>query len=280
MEPNELVTMFLVEATTAAKYLHQRYYLYLSLDEIKSECHYGLVMAARNWENYCSGHGYSPTALEYFAAYARRRMRGAVIDKLRGMDTLSRSERKAYQANPEAGLAPNRMMPLSWDANAPATREATMITDYYSLANKVAGPYSTAAEVRVKLAARAASAVYLSLPEAQRLALAGYELCPRNRNKFTIPPEEWGLSTGVYGYARCAGYAILINTAEFFEAHPNLEAPPRATSSLNPEKALRLAEAYGLESAEQLYSCYAEMLIVDSDVLARAVKRAYPFRKV
>lgn len=65
----------------------------LELGEMVSLAYYGLTMAAARWEEYCATHRYSPAALEFFRAYALRRIRGAMLDAMRSSDWVTRSTR-------------------------------------------------------------------------------------------------------------------------------------------------------------------------------------------
>jgi RNA polymerase sigma factor for flagellar operon FliA len=75
----------------------------LDRDELQSLGYMGLVMAAERWERYCAEHGYSPGAMEYFAAYALRRVRGSILDALRSQDWVTRSVRSKAKAIRAAG---------------------------------------------------------------------------------------------------------------------------------------------------------------------------------
>jgi RNA polymerase sigma factor FliA len=75
----------------------------LDRDELQSLAYTGLVMAANRWETYCEANGYSPDATQFFAAYALRRMRGAMLDAMRSSDWVTRSVRSRAKALREAG---------------------------------------------------------------------------------------------------------------------------------------------------------------------------------
>lgn len=75
----------------------------LDREELQSLAYLGLVMAAERWERYCAEHGYSPDATEYFAAYALRRLRGAMLDAMRSQDWVTRSVRSRAKAIRAAG---------------------------------------------------------------------------------------------------------------------------------------------------------------------------------
>jgi RNA polymerase sigma factor for flagellar operon FliA len=75
----------------------------LDRDELTSLAYTGLAMAASMWGPYCERRGFSPQAYQYFAAYALRRMRGAILDYQRSVDYVSRSVRSRAKAITEAG---------------------------------------------------------------------------------------------------------------------------------------------------------------------------------
>jgi RNA polymerase sigma factor FliA len=64
--------------------------------ELESIAFEGLMQAANKWESYCAGNGYNPLGdgLKYFGAYASKRMNGAILDHLRGVDWVTRSTRQ------------------------------------------------------------------------------------------------------------------------------------------------------------------------------------------
>jgi len=65
----------------------------LDRDELVALGYAGLAMAASAWPGYCERNGFDPQAYQYFAAYARRRMKGAMLDAMRTSDWVSRSVR-------------------------------------------------------------------------------------------------------------------------------------------------------------------------------------------
>lgn len=75
----------------------------LDLDDLTSLAYTGLMMAAARWPTYCSSNGYSPLATNYFAAYALRRIRGAMLDAMRSADWVTRSMRAKAKALRDAG---------------------------------------------------------------------------------------------------------------------------------------------------------------------------------
>lgn len=75
----------------------------MELDELVSLANAGLWQAATAWDGYCEKHGYSPDATQFFAAYASRRMHGAMLDAMRSADWASRSARSRAKLLREVG---------------------------------------------------------------------------------------------------------------------------------------------------------------------------------
>jgi RNA polymerase sigma factor for flagellar operon FliA len=67
----------------------------LDREELISIAYEGLLDAGRKWAGYCERNGYDPArAVDgYFAAYASRRMKGAILDHMRALDWVPRSVR-------------------------------------------------------------------------------------------------------------------------------------------------------------------------------------------
>lgn len=76
----------------------------LDFDELKSIAGCALVDAAERWPVYCAKNGYDEAALEYFVAYAKRRMQGAIRDSLRTNDWVKRQARSNAKRLQMAGL--------------------------------------------------------------------------------------------------------------------------------------------------------------------------------
>lgn len=70
----------------------------LDREELVALAYAGLAMAAAAWPEYCDRNKFDPKAYQYFAAYARRRMKGAILDALRSQDWVSRSVRNRAKA--------------------------------------------------------------------------------------------------------------------------------------------------------------------------------------
>jgi len=99
----ELTGELIPQARAEAYKVWQRAPHVLELDELHSLALTGLASAAARWETYCAEQGHDPTRYEYFAAYALRRMRGAMLDWLRSQDWVTRSARTRAKALREAG---------------------------------------------------------------------------------------------------------------------------------------------------------------------------------
>ena len=92
----------------------------LDLDDLTSLAYAGLVMAAARWPAYCAerdfhpGCGQVPCAdpancgTRYFAAYALRRIKGAMLDAMRSADHVTRSMRSRAKAIAEADAGHGR----------------------------------------------------------------------------------------------------------------------------------------------------------------------------
>jgi RNA polymerase sigma factor FliA len=102
-EIDRLVTGLLPQARTEAWKAFQRAPQQLDREELVSLAYTGLAMAAAMWPDYCARNGYDPHAYNFFAAYALRRMRGAILDYQRQADWVSRSVRTRAKAIREAG---------------------------------------------------------------------------------------------------------------------------------------------------------------------------------
>lgn len=102
-EIEKLVEDLMPQARSEAWRRWQRAPQQLDRGELESLACLGLVMAGARWEAYCAERGYSPGATQYFAAYALRRMKGAIVDYLRSVDWVTRSGRANARALQEAG---------------------------------------------------------------------------------------------------------------------------------------------------------------------------------
>jgi RNA polymerase sigma factor FliA len=99
-----LVIEMMPQAKSEAWKIYQTAPHALSLDELTSLAYTGLVMAGARWPVYCASRGYDPKAVNYFAAYSLRRIRGAMLDAMRSADWVTRSMRSRAKALREAGL--------------------------------------------------------------------------------------------------------------------------------------------------------------------------------
>jgi RNA polymerase sigma factor FliA len=102
-EIERLVENLMPQARSEAWRRYQAAPQQLDLDELVSLASTGLAMAGARWERYCSENDYDPGATQYFAAYALRRMRGAMLDYMRSADWVTRSVRSRAKALRQAG---------------------------------------------------------------------------------------------------------------------------------------------------------------------------------
>lgn len=100
-EQSALVESHLSVAESAAVKMYRRAPNALNLDDLKGAAYLGLVMAAQRWETYCDDNQYDPGATHYFKAYASRRCAGAILDSLRKLDWVPRSEREKHKRMPD-----------------------------------------------------------------------------------------------------------------------------------------------------------------------------------
>ncbi len=75
----------------------------LELDELHALALSGLAHAAARWESYCAMKGFDPRAVNFFGAYALRRMRGSMLDAMRQQDWVTRSARTKQKRIRDAG---------------------------------------------------------------------------------------------------------------------------------------------------------------------------------
>jgi RNA polymerase sigma factor for flagellar operon FliA len=98
-----LVAGLVPQARSEAYKVWQRAPHALEMDELESLALSGLAAAGARWPAYCAEKGHDPGALEYFAAYALRRMRGSMLDWLRSQDWVTRSARTRAKLLRDAG---------------------------------------------------------------------------------------------------------------------------------------------------------------------------------
>lgn len=79
----------------------------LDLDDLRSLAYMGLVEAAERWAAYCASRGYDPEATQFFVVYARPRIAGSILDKLRSDDWATRALREKSKRLREAGSDEN-----------------------------------------------------------------------------------------------------------------------------------------------------------------------------
>lgn len=100
---SELVAGLVPQARSEAYKVWQRAPHALEMDELESLALSGLAAAGARWPVYCAEKGHDPAALEYFVAYALRRMRGSMMDWLRQQDWVTRSARTRAKLLRDAG---------------------------------------------------------------------------------------------------------------------------------------------------------------------------------
>lgn len=98
-----LIPQLIPQAKALAWRAFQRAPHVLDREELESIAYLGLMDAANKWTDYCARRGYSPEAVQYFGAYAGRRMNGSILDFLRGEDWVTRSTRQRAKRLMEAG---------------------------------------------------------------------------------------------------------------------------------------------------------------------------------
>jgi RNA polymerase sigma factor (sigma-70 family) len=113
-EIEHLVTELLPQARSEARKAWRRAPA-LDREELVSLAYTGLAMAASAWSGYCERNGFDVSCgtwpcqrpdicgTRFFAAYALRRMRGAILDYQRQADWVSRSVRTRARAIRDAG---------------------------------------------------------------------------------------------------------------------------------------------------------------------------------
>jgi len=91
----ELVEKLVPQAKAIAYRRYQKAPHILERDELEGIALDGLMDAAHKWPGYCAKNSFDPAdaVKGYFAAYAIRRMNGAILDYLRSLDWVPRSVR-------------------------------------------------------------------------------------------------------------------------------------------------------------------------------------------
>lgn len=67
-----------------------------AFEEMESEAAKALTECGKRWEAYCEENSYDPSRLDYFQAFAMRRMKGSIIDMWRRESPLVRSDIDFY----------------------------------------------------------------------------------------------------------------------------------------------------------------------------------------
>ena len=78
---------------------YYRYYPVIAKEDIESLLLYTLVAGADRWPDYCQNRGFNPNDVQFFPAYITRRLKGAVMDELRALDSVRRKQRNALKAD-------------------------------------------------------------------------------------------------------------------------------------------------------------------------------------
>lgn len=99
----ELVLQLIPQAKSEAWRAFSKAPHALDRDELEAIALQGLVQAASMWGDYCKRNHFDPGAVQYFGAYASRRMRGSILDYLRSVDWVPRNTRQRVKALQAAG---------------------------------------------------------------------------------------------------------------------------------------------------------------------------------
>lgn len=157
----------------------------LELEELHAIALSGLAHARARWREYCAKAGHDENAVNYFGAYAMRRMRGAILDAMRANDWVTRSARaKAKQlrdAGQDQGLTETELAAatgltareIRGTAAAVAARPVSIDAEPHDVADAT----DVEGQAVVSSVLTAATVVIADLPETARqiLALRYYE---------------------------------------------------------------------------------------------------------
>jgi RNA polymerase sigma factor for flagellar operon FliA len=94
---------FMPQVRAEAYKVYQRAPHALELDELTGLGLLGMTQAVAAWPGYCHRNGYSPAATQFLIAYILRRVRGAMLDAMRGQDHMTRSARTRVKLLREVG---------------------------------------------------------------------------------------------------------------------------------------------------------------------------------
>ncbi len=177
----------------------------LDLDELTGVAREALCIAAARWGGYCAAHGYDPTRLDFFGAYATRRIKGAIIDKARAEDYVPRSRRakitKIRDADPDesktdeqvasaTGLSVQEVLQARADAvSRPVLNDPQL---WAAAHNQPVEPEDVESAAAVSLVLAAAVAAMRTLPPAVQVVLA---LHYYREEKLATVAERLGLTT-------------------------------------------------------------------------------------
>ena len=119
----EVVENYIPLAASIATTIYQSAPHALELDEVKATAYLGLVKAAARWNEYCAERGFSPGDMQYFSAFAGRRIRGEIIDSFRKKDFATRGTRDRMKLLIDAGLDQGRSVPDLAEATGMSEQE-------------------------------------------------------------------------------------------------------------------------------------------------------------
>jgi len=100
---DQMAADFMPQVRAEAWKVYQRAPHALELDELFSLGLLGMTQAVYKWPEYCWRRGFDPNATQYLIAYILRRVRGAMLDALRGQDWMTRSARTRAKRIRDAG---------------------------------------------------------------------------------------------------------------------------------------------------------------------------------
>lgn len=155
-----LVIAHIPLAKAIAADFYKRLFTWYTRDELEAEALYALAQAGARWELYCLELGYSPYRADFFAAYAKRRIKGAILDKQRDDDPLTRSQRAVVKRDATLAL--------------PA-RGSVLVSEeqWNEITASIAAPDSEAdSSIIWSSATSAAATTFRSLPYDQQVSVA------------------------------------------------------------------------------------------------------------
>jgi RNA polymerase sigma factor for flagellar operon FliA len=100
---DQMAADFMPQVRAEAWKFYQKAPHALELDELTGLGLLGMTQAVAAWPRYCHKNGFDPEATQYLIAYILRRVRGAMLDAMRGQDHMTRSARTRAKVLREAG---------------------------------------------------------------------------------------------------------------------------------------------------------------------------------